>query len=104
MAEIIQLSFRLGSDQNLKRIEVREGPGNWETTYGSGELCVDDGTFDDRDNNLKLLGVLNGAPRTVMVLKNTGFDGSEGDRGTANCECCGGSCDPSPKWKLVGVE
>lgn len=92
------------SDQNLKRIEVREGPGDWETTYGAGELCVDEGTIDDRDNNLKLLGVQDGTPRTVMVLRDTGFGGSEGDRGTASCECCGGSCDPAPIWKLVGVE
>lgn len=91
------------SDQNLKRIEVRESGSEWETVYGAGELCVDEGSVDDRDGNLKLLGVKDGTPRTVLVLKNTGFGGSEGDRGTASCECCKSGCDAAPIWKLKQI-
>lgn len=95
----------IDSDSAITRIEVRESSETWKNlTAMTGKLCVDDGTVDDRDNDLTLLGVKDGTPRVVLVLKGTGYGGAEGDKGQASCDCCDTGCDPAPTWKLANVE
>ena len=96
------------NSNKITRLEVRNpliGEQSWEDlTPMSSKLRVHEGSVDDRDDNLKLSGVLDGEPVTVVVLKKTGWDGVEGDKGKASCNSCKSGCDAAPNWKLVGVE
>lgn len=82
-----------------------DGTATWEDTRPSvSDLCDQNGSVDDRDGNMKLLGVKDGNPVVVMTLKGASWSDAEGDRGDASCSCCSFGCDAAPSWKLAVVE